>query len=64
MLPERPAMRNREQSDVFLPAVRVHRVLDVNADRARALVQNRELRLMIEESGHLQKVIAPNQSLL
>lgn len=51
-------MRHREQRNVLLPAVRVHGVLDVHADGARAFVQNRELRSVIEESRHLQELSA------
>lgn len=48
MLPKRATMRDREQRDVLLSAVSVHGILDVDADSARALVQDRKLRFMIK----------------
>lgn len=53
MLPKGATMRDREQRDVLLSAVSVHGILDVDADSARALVQDRELRFMIKQPSHL-----------
>lgn len=55
MLPKRATMGDREQRDILLPAVRVHGVLDVNADGARTFVQDRELRFVIKQPGHLRE---------
>lgn len=48
MLPKGATMRDREQCDVLFSAIHVHGVLDVDADGASALVQDRELRFVIK----------------
>lgn len=46
-------MADSEERDADLATVQVHGAFDVHADRTRTLVQDRKLRLVIEQSRHL-----------
>jgi len=52
MGPQRPAVGHGEERDADLATVFVHGALDVDADGRRALVQDGELGLVVEQPRH------------
>ena len=63
MGPQRPAVGHGEERDADLATVFVHGALDVDADGRRALVQDGELGLVVEQPRHLPQT-ARNRSVL
>ena len=61
MGPQGLSVGNGEESDGYFPATRVHDFFHVNADRGRALVQDGELRLVVEQTSHLQTLETNSQ---
>jgi len=64
MTPQRFSVRYCEQGNPHLFAMLVHKPLDIDTNGASALIKDRELRFMVEESGHLGEKKGPDRTRL